>query len=178
MGNGLPISSISGPSEYMRIFDKLWVSTTNGSETLSLAGTIEVIKEMKTRNTISNCWKIGKKLFEGWNKITKQNNLNVKMIGYPIRMTMKCYDSQNDESMSLKALVLQEMVKRGVFISQGPTFISYSHSSKDITYTLNMLDDVCKMINKKVSNDNYEKHLEGNPPQTIYTHSILATKKK
>ena len=49
MGNGLPISAITGPSEFMKIFDKLWVSTTNGSENLSIAGTISVINEMKNQ---------------------------------------------------------------------------------------------------------------------------------
>ena len=52
MGNGLPISSISGTSEYMKIFDKLWVSTTNSSEALSLAGTAATIREMKNKNSV------------------------------------------------------------------------------------------------------------------------------
>ena len=123
MGNGLPISAITGPSEHMKIFDKLWVSTTNSSETLSLAGTKEVIKEMKSKDTISHCWKIGKELFGGWNKIIKNHNLDAKMIGYPIRMTMKCYDSEKNESLELKSLILQELVKRGVFMSPGPSFL-------------------------------------------------------
>jgi len=46
MGNGLPISAITGPTEFMKIFDKLWVSSTNNSETLSMAGTIAVINEI------------------------------------------------------------------------------------------------------------------------------------
>ena len=64
MGNGLPISAITGPSEYMKIFDELWVSSTNNSESLSMAGTIAVINEMKEKNTIEHCWKQGKNLFD------------------------------------------------------------------------------------------------------------------
>lgn len=56
MGNGLPISAISGPDEFMKIFDELWVSSTNNSEALSLAGTIAVINEMKEKKTIEKCW--------------------------------------------------------------------------------------------------------------------------
>ena len=58
MGNGLPISAISGPNEFMKIFDELWVSSTNNSEALSLAGTIAVINEMKNENTIATSNKI------------------------------------------------------------------------------------------------------------------------
>ena len=62
MGNGLPIAAITGPTEFMKIFDKLWVSSTNNSESISLAGTKAVITEMKEKNTIDHCWDIGKKL--------------------------------------------------------------------------------------------------------------------
>ena len=177
MGNGLPISAISGPSEFMKVFDELWVSSTNNRETLSMAGTVATINEMKNKDTISHCWKIGQKLLEGWNDVTEKNNLDVKMIGYPIRMTMRCRDKNENDSIHLKSLILQELVKRGIFMSPGPTFISYSHNYSDIEFTLEKLDEICKFINSEV-HENYEKFLEGNIPKTIYTHSMLPTKKR
>jgi glutamate-1-semialdehyde 2,1-aminomutase len=178
MGNGLPISSISGPREFMSIFDKLWVSTTNGSETLSLAGTIATINEMKQKKTILKCWKNGKKLFDGWNKISKKFGISAEMIGYPIRMTMNCLDSKGFSSIHLKSLILQEMVKKGIFISQGPLFLSYSHSDSDIQYTLKTFENTCKFIQENIVNENYNAFLEGNLPQTIYSHAIPSTKKR
>lgn len=177
MGNGLPISAITGKSEFMKIFDKLWVSTTNASETLSLAGTIATIFEMKEKKTIQKCWKIGKKLFDGWNKIADSYNISSKMIGYPIRMNMQCIDSSGHESITLKALILQEMVKQGIFMSPGPVFISYSHSENDIKNTLHAFSKVCKFIQKNAHNENFVNFLEGELPKTIYTHSIKPTKK-
>ena len=49
MGNGLPITAITGKSEFMKAFDDLWVSSTNNSEALSLAGTLAVINEMEKK---------------------------------------------------------------------------------------------------------------------------------
>ena len=178
MGNGLPISAITGKSEFMNIFDKLWVSTTNGSETLSLAGTIATITEMKEKKTIQQCWKIGKKLFDGWNKTADKYNISAKMIGYPIRMTMNCVDSRGKPSIQLKSLILQEMVKKGIFMSQGPSFISYSHSEKDVNLTLSAFEQTCKFIQKNIFHDNFTDFIKGNLPQTIYTRSIKPTKKK
>jgi len=178
MGNGLPISAITGTSEYMNEFDKLWVSSTNNSETLSIVGTMATINEMQTKDTISYCWNLGKKLFDGWNQITDKYNIRAQMIGYPIRMTMKCYDSQDRESISLKSLILQELVKKGIFISPGPSFISYSHSEPDIENTLLKLDDVCSFISKNVPNDEYSKFLEGNNPKTVWTMEMNSIKKK
>jgi len=179
MGNGLPISAITGTSEYMKVFDTLWVSSTNNSENLSLAGTKTVINEMKEKNTIPHCWKIGKKLFEGWNKIVGKFNLDAKMYGYPIRMHLKCYDSDKNESLAMKSLILQEMVKKGVFMSVfGTSFICYSHSDADIENTLTSLESTCEYINRKVKNNNFEQHIEGNLPKTIWSMKLPSIKKK
>ena len=52
-------------------------------------------------------------------------------------MHLKCFDSDKNESLSLKSLLLQEMVKNGIFMSVlGSTFICYSHSEKDVENTL------------------------------------------
>jgi glutamate-1-semialdehyde 2,1-aminomutase len=177
MGNGLPISAISGTEEFMKIFDTLWVSTTNGSETLSLAGTLATINEIKNKQTISHCWDVGKKLFDGWNIIAKEHEINASMIGYPIRMTMDCKDSKNNHSLPLKGLILQEMVKQGIFMAQGPTFISYSHKIEEIQKTLSAWKNVCKFIRKSIKSDNYSDFMEGKLPQSVYTHKILPTKK-
>lgn len=178
MGNGLPISAISGPREFMKIFDELWVSSTNNSETLSIAGTIAVINEMKDKKTIPHCWSIGKKLFEEWNKISESHNLDVKMTGYPIRMNLECYDSNQNKSDALKALILQEMIKKGIFFSPNITFISYSHTSEDIELTLKALEDICNEIKTKAPNEKYEKLLEGHIPKTVWTMKIPPTKKR
>jgi len=178
MGNGLPITAITGKTEFMNAFDKLWVSSTNNSEALSLAGTIAVINEMKEKNTIASCWKQGEKLMEEWNKIVLDYDVNAKMKGYPVRMKMECLDSDGKESMPLKSLILQEMVKRGVFMSQGVSFISYSHSSEDIQYTINALEETCKIISKIDNMSGINKLLEGNMPQSVWSMKIPPTKKK
>ena len=162
----------------MKIFDKLWVSTTNSSETLSLAGTIATINEMQDKQTISHCWDVGQKLFDGWNSIAKNYGIHAFMTGYPIRMTMECKDSSDNESLSLKGLILQEMVKQGIFMSQGPTFISYSHKIAEIEKTLSAWQNVCAFIQKTTKNENFSDLLEGKLPQSVYTHKILPTKKK
>ena len=176
MANGLPMSAITGPSEYMKKFDELWVSSTNNRETLSMAGTIATINEMNEKNTQSQCWIIGKKFQDGWNKIAENYNLDIKLIGYPVRLALKCFNSKNEESLLLKGITLQEMVKRGIFMSPGPTFISYSHSIQDIELTLNKFDEVCKLITSHNEND-YQTLLEGNLPKTIYSYNIKPTKK-
>ena len=178
MGNGLPISAITGPSEYMKTFDKLWVSSTNNSENISLAGAYAVINEMEQKKTIPYCWSTGKKLLEGWNKIVTKYNVDAKMYGYPIRMHLQCFDSNKQKSLEMQSLLLQEMLKQGIFMSVlGASFISYSHSESDIEKTLSSLENACEFLTKKVKNENYAEFIEGDLPKTIWSMKILPTKK-
>ena len=177
MGNGLPISAITGPNEFMKTFDELWVSSTNNSETLSMAGTLAVVNEMKQKNTIQHCWNIGTKLIEGWNKISKEVGIEANMRGYPIRMTLDCKDSKNQSSPYLMALILQEMVKKGIFFSPSVAFLSYSHSEDDIDHTLATWSNVASDISK-IEEKDYQKNLDGKMPTTVWTMKIQSTKKK
>lgn len=178
MANGLPLSAITGPQEFMKKFDELWVSSSNNSEILSFAGALSVINEMQEKDTISHCWKVGEKLYNGWNKIVDKHNINAKMDGYPIRMEQVCYNKEGNRSLELKSVLLQEMVKKGIFMSPlGAVYLSYSHSNKDIEETLTALDDSCSFINSKVKNENYIQLLEGKMPKTIWTMKIPPTKK-
>ena len=178
ISNGLPLSAITGPTEFMNTFDKLWVSSSNNMEVLSIAGCLATINEMQEKKTIEHCWNIGRKLFDGWNKIISQHNINAKMEGYSIRMNPKFFDSQMNESLPLKSLVFQEMVKKGFFISPlNAIYLSYSHSLSDIELTLSAFDEVLTELSKKIKNENYLELLEGNLPKTIWSMNIPPTKK-
>jgi len=179
MGNGLPISAITGKSEFMKTFDKIWVSSTNNMESLSLAGSLATINEMDEKNTISKCWDVGSMLQNGWNEITTKHGIAAKLDGYGVRMNLKCYDSQNNESLSLKSLLLQELLKKGIFLAPlGPVYISYSHEKTDVLNTLEKLEDVCSILSKKISNDNFTDFIEGKIPEKIWDLKIPPTKKK
>ena len=69
------------------------------------------------------------------------------------------------------------MVKKGVFMSQGVSFISFSHSSEDIEFTLNVLDETCKTISKIDKESEYQNYLEGDIPKQVWSMKIPPTKK-
>ena len=178
MGNGLPISAISGPEEFMKVFDRLWVSSTNNAEALSMAGTVAVINEMEQKNTIQHCWERGTELLEGWNKISNENQISAKMKGYPIRMFLDTRN-QNDESMpTLKALILQELVKEGIFMSPNVCFISFSHTQEDIEKTLQIYEKICKKVISGLDEKKYQSMIQGKMPTTVWTMKIEPTKKR
>jgi len=119
-----------------------------------------------------SCWSA---VLSCWNKIAEQKGLDAKMIGYPIRMKLQCFDSDGNESESLKALILQELIKKGIFISPGVIFLSYSHSQGDIDMTLESFRQICEKI-VNFEDKNYEKFLEGNKPKKVWSMKIPSTK--
>ena len=92
-------------------------------------------------------------------------------------MNLECHDSNKNKSDSLKALILQEMIKNGIFFSPGVSFISYSHTSEDIELTLKALEEICNEIKTKAPDEKYKKLLKGHAPKTIWTMKIQPTKK-
>jgi glutamate-1-semialdehyde 2,1-aminomutase len=176
MANGMPLSAITGKTEFMKKFDDLWVSSTNNREALSIVSSIATIKEMKEKDTISHCWIMGSILMEEVNKLAKSFSLNIELKGFPVRMMLVCKNKDNQVSKVLKGLVLQELVKLGVFLSPGPIYLSFSHKIEDIKETINKFEMVFKKISQ-ITEMNYENSLEGSLPSPIWTQKITPTKK-
>ena len=169
IANGMPLSAVVGKSEYMKIFDDVFFSTTYAGDTLSLAAAKATLMEIKEKPVIKNIWANGLHLMEEFNKITKENSLNIDLSGYPVRMKMNGNDSRGNDSVLIRSLLIQEMVKRGIFMHPGVEYISYSHSKEDIQQTLNAFEDSIPILRKAISEDKVESYLEGNPSKPVYS---------
>ena len=169
IANGMPLSAVVGKSEYMKIFNDVFFSTTFAGDTLSLAAAKATLMEIKEKPVIKNIWANGLHLMEEFNKITKENSLNIDLSGYPVRMKMNGKDSSGNDSVLIRSLLIQEMVKRGIFMHPGVEFISYSHSKEDIQQTLNAFEDSIAILRKAISEDKVESYLEGNPSKPVYS---------
>ena len=169
IANGMPLSAVVGKSEFMKIFDDVFFSTTYASDTLSLAAAKATIMEINEKPVIKRIWENGSQLMEEFNKITKENSLDIELLGYPVRMKIIGKDSQGNDSILLRSLLVQELVKRGIFMHPGVAFISYSHTKEDIKLTLNALSDSIPTIKKAVVEDKLMSYLDGKPPKPVYS---------
>lgn len=169
IGNGMPLGAITGKSEYMKIFDDIFYSTSYAGEALSLAAGIAVINEMQIKSVIEHSWKIGKRLHDGFNDISKSLELNFKMEGLSIRGSIICYDENGNPSNLLKSILYQELIQRGVMFGPGAIFISYSHSEKDIKLTLSKCEDAMKFIKKEIEKKPASEILKGQEMKKVMT---------
>jgi len=169
IANGMPLSAVVGKTEYMKIFDEIFFSTTYAGETLSLAASYATITELKEKPVIKKMWENGIMLIDEFNNIAKEHSLEIALVGYPVRMQLVCKDEKGKDSILMRSLLIQELVKRGIFMHPSVEYISFSHEKDDIKKTLDAFSDSISIINKAVNENKIESFLEGKPAKPVYT---------
>ena len=148
----------------MRIADKdIWLTA------LSLTAGLAVINEIETKPIIEHLWKIGKKLHEGFNQISKNLELNFKIEGLPVRGSIVCYDENGEPSNLFRSVLFQELIQRGIMFGPGAVFVSYSHNYKDIKITLTKCEDAMKFIKKEIKKKSISELLKGEEIKKVMT---------
>ena len=169
MGNGMPISAIVGRGEVMEVFNEVFYSFTFGGECLSLAASIATIKEMQEKPVIAHIWEVGTRLQEGFNRTVWDLKLerNTRSIGLAPRTALVFQDEHGNDSLLLKSLFQQEVLKRGILFSVAHC-VSYSHSPEDIDMTLAAYYEALEVLKKAIKTDNVESFMEGEPVKPVF----------
>lgn len=169
MGNGFPISAIVGKKEIMKLFEDIFYSFTFGGEIVSIAAAIATIKELKEKNVIKYIWEQGRKVKDGYNILTKEYGLEryTKCIGLPPRTIISFKNKKGKDDLLLKSLFQQECIKRGILFT-GAHNICFSHSDKDIDYTLRVYNTVLKILKETIEKNKTKEMLEGTPVKLVF----------
>jgi len=168
IANGMPIAVLTGKREIMKLAENdVFFYTTFGGEALSLAAAKSTIEEIRNQNVINHLKYQGKKLKDGFNGLCDLFNLEfISAIGFNWRSMIKIDDHKGDP-LIIKSYIQQEMIKRGILWS-GFHNMSFSHNDEDINYTLNVYEDVLKLLKSAMTNKNIESKLLGKPVQPVF----------
>ena len=88
-------------------------------------------------------------------------------VGYPPRTAIVFKDDDNEEDLLLKSLFQQECIKRGILFT-GAHNICFSHTNKDIDYTLKVYRTVLEIIKEAKSKNIVKKLLKGKPVEPVF----------
>lgn len=169
IANGMPLSAVAGKTEYMKIFDDVFFSTTYAADTLSLAAGEATILEFKEKPVVRTIWENGSILMEQFNKITSENSINLHLTGYPVRMKVVGQDKNGNDSIPLRSLFIQELVKRGIFFHPGVEYISFSHTKEDVTKTIEALNDSIPIFKQAIHENKIDSYLKGKLIRPVYS---------
>jgi glutamate-1-semialdehyde aminotransferase len=167
VASGYPLSVVAGRKEVLEaVRDKIFVSSTFGSETLSLAACIATINAMKTEPVHKRLWEIGTRIRDGFNKLAIDLGSNLRCIGLGPRLGFDFKPLGHTKPEHLKTLFMQEVVKRGVHFVWN-ILPSYSTSDRDIADALEAFEASLRICVAAEKAGNLASKLEGRPPITV-----------
>lgn len=169
MGNGFPISAVVGRSNVMQMFDEIFFSFTFGGEAASMAAAVATIRTVRESKVISFIWSQGRKLSDGYNTLAREFGLlgYTECIGYPCRTVITFKDQEDQESLLLKSLFQQEVLKRGI-LSCGYHNVSFAHKNSEIDQTLRVYRTALETLSKAIESGNPAQYLEGEPVRPVF----------
>ncbi len=168
VANGMPLSILTGRKDVMKVLDEdVFFYTTFGGEALSLAAAKATIEELRDKNVPTYLAAQGKKLKDGYNQIANDLGMDfTKCIGYECR-SLITFDAKAGNPLEIKALVQQEMIKRGILWG-GFHNMCFSHTDADVEYTLKVYRKVLPILKKAVDENSIMKYLDGEPVAPVF----------
>jgi len=169
--NGMPLGILAGKAEYMKEFDKVFLSSTYAPEALTLAAASANIDFYKKNNVIKDFWKKGDYIEYNFEKIILKHNLstNVSLAGYSVRLMVNTHGKNGIQDPKLATLYQQEMFKNGILCFSGVLMLSYALTDEDLASLVDAFDKTCKVIKNAVSGVNsIESYLECVPGAPVF----------
>jgi len=169
IANGMPIAVLAGRADVMALLDEdVFFFTTFGGEALSLAAAQATIGELRDRRVPADLAAKGQRLMDGYNDIATE--LGIRDIthckGHPARGLI-VFDDKGSQSLLMKSLVQQELLRRGVLWS-GFHNMCYSHSAADLDHALAAYGEVLAELKGALETGNLESRLRGKPVQPVF----------
>ncbi len=169
LGNGYPLSVITGKKEIMKKMEDIFFSGTFGGETLSLAAAKVVLNKIMTQPVIKKIHDIGKIVQDGVSELLVKHDINTFMSihGHPSWSIFSITDIKEYSSWEIKTYFLQEIFKRGIF-TIGSHNISYAHTEHDTEVLLNVYDEVFPLVRDTIEKGILSQKLEAEPLQPLF----------
>jgi glutamate-1-semialdehyde aminotransferase len=146
--NGLPLSFICGKKEILDEVEKdVYFFTTFGSERLSLAAGLAVLRELESKNVTEKIWTMGAELKAKVNETAQRLGVRIALLGMAPRLMFSFWDRTGKYDLKLKNIFMQECIRRGVFLGW-TVFPCFTHSPEDIATALTVFEDAMKVCQK------------------------------
>lgn len=168
MANGFAVACIAGRREIMelgsiefegreRVF---LLSTTHGAEMCGLGAFVATIKFMQQHDVVKHLWEYGQKLTSLMQRKAEEHGVSpsFKVGGIACSPYYLTLDSSGGNSLGLRTLFSQEMIRNGVLIPW--IALSYRHGEAELAATERALDAAFGVYRKALE-DGVDKYLVG-----------------
>lgn len=174
LGNGLPIAAVVGRADVMREMEEVFLSSTFGGETLSLAASLAVIKKIKSEPVIDHLWEVGARISTHVRSSIKRHGLAdvMSLIGAAPWTILTYKDTLKARKEAIKTLFIREMLKAGVLINASNN-VTYAFCEGDISRVFGAYDHALSAVAMALDEGNLEAQLGAQIIEPVF--SIRAT---
>lgn len=175
MGNGLSISAVAGKKEIMHLIEEgIFVSTTFGGETISMAGAIAAINILSQDGAYDKIWDLGSKMDEGLKKLVEKYQLHDVIIvsGLPPHCGVEFEGIGSLDYLDIASIFYQTMVDNGI-LTVGINCLNLSHTEKEIDKYLEVSEKAMIEIKKAIEQDSTEGILKSGKINPIFRRNIV-----
>ena len=175
MANGLAISAIAGRRDILnQIAEKaVFISTTFGGETLSMAAALATIKILQQPGVFENFRRLGNRLAEGYQKLIDQKGLGavVKVAGVAPHGGVSFSGAKSLDYLDITSVFQQVMSDNGI-LTYGMVNLNTSHTDKEIDLYLAAADKALDAIANAVEQDSTEGIVLGGKISPVFRRNI------
>ncbi len=169
MGNGFPIACVAGRRDVMKTFEDIFFSFTFGGEVASMAAAMTVLDVLETTDALARMEAQGRVLQDGFNTLAKLAGLSDRLVcvGHSTWSLIKFRDADGKDSLLLRSLVSQELVKRGV-LSLVTHNLTAAHDHVAVQQALEVYAAVFKTAAGWLEDPDPARFLEGKMIQPVF----------
>lgn len=137
LGNGMPIAAVVGRADVMHLMEEIFISSTFGGETLSLAAARAVLAKMEREPVIDRLWQNGQTLMDAARELIAAQGLrdHIGLVGSAPWAVLTYKEHPKASAPAIKTLFLREMLACGVLINASHN-VCYAHTTVDLARVL------------------------------------------
>ena len=144
LGNGYPITAVSGKASIMKRAENSFISSTFWTDKIGYVAALETLKKMKKIKSWEKILLNSNYLEKKWLVLAKKYNLNISLSGFK---AITSFIFKKDHSV-LKTFISQEMLKKNI-LATNLVFLNIHHTKKIIDIYINELNKIFKVISQK-----------------------------
>jgi glutamate-1-semialdehyde aminotransferase/spore coat polysaccharide biosynthesis protein SpsF (cytidylyltransferase family) len=169
MGNGFPIACVVGRADVMKVFEEIFFSFTFAGEVSSMAAAMKVLDILEGTDALARMEANGRVLQDGFNALAKLAGLADRLtcVGQPAWSLIRFRDADGYDSLLLRSLVSQELIKRGILMLVTHN-MSAAHDHVAVQQTLEAYAATMKTVAAWLQVGHPERFLEGEMIQPVF----------
>ncbi len=144
LGNGYAINAIVGKREVMEYCNSSFISSTFWTERVGPTAALETLEIMLKTKSWEIITKLGKKIKDNWNKISKNNGLDIETKNLD---AIPLFNFKSKNNIAYKNYISQEMLKKK-FLASNVIYCSIVHNKKIMKNYFDILNDLFLRISK------------------------------